>query len=145
MDSNPMEMVGEDQLPDAQTLASLNNLIHREMEDVGIPTRDLMAQAFYLSDVLHVVQAQCGFMPLKTAVDREWCHAHISQLGDMVQEAYQKADYSALIRLKYIREQAGHPKPRTGNTQPVIRSEPSLDSAAERVLQAVIQVVETDI
>ncbi|KAI0654604.1 hypothetical protein C8Q70DRAFT_1086808 [Cubamyces menziesii] len=70
----------------------------------------------------------------------EWCHAHVSQLGDMVQEAYQKADYSALMRLKYIREQAGRPKPRTRNTQPVIRSEPSLDSAAKRALQeAVIQ------
>ncbi|KAJ8454653.1 hypothetical protein ONZ51_g12905 [Trametes cubensis] len=128
MDSDPMEMVGEDQLPDTQTLASLNNEIHGGIED---PT--------YLYQALQMVQAQCGFVPLKTTADIEWCHAHISQLGDMVQEAYEKADYSALMRLKYIREQAGRPKPRARNTQPVIRSEPSLDSAAKRALQAVIQ------
>ncbi|KAI0653244.1 hypothetical protein C8Q70DRAFT_1059483 [Cubamyces menziesii] len=137
MDSDPMEMVGEDQLPDTQTLASLNNEIHGGIEDpTEIPDP---IKALYLCQVLRVVQAQCGFIPLKTAADIEWCHAHVSQLGDMVQEAYQKADYSALMRLKYIREQAGRPKPRTRNTQPVIRSEPSLDSAAKRALQAVIR------
>ncbi|KAJ8457684.1 hypothetical protein ONZ51_g11381 [Trametes cubensis] len=136
MDSDPMEMVGEDQLPDAQTLASLNNEIHGGIEDpTGIPD---LTKATYLYQALQMVQAQCGFVPLKTAADIEWCHAHISQLGDMVQEAYEKADYSALMRLKYIREQAGRPKPRARNTQPVIRSEPSLDSAAKRALQAVI-------
>ncbi|KAJ8453451.1 hypothetical protein ONZ51_g13590 [Trametes cubensis] len=141
MDSNPMEMVGEDQLPDAQTLASLNNLIHGEIEGMGIPIRDLLTQTLDLFLVLQVVQAQCGFIPLnlKITADREWCNVHVSQLGDMVQKAYQKADYSALMRLKYIREQAGRPKPRTRNTQPVIRSEPSLDSAAKRALQAVIR------
>ena len=97
-----MEMVGEDQLPDTQTLASLNNEIHGGIEDpTGIP--DLI-KVLYLYQVLQVVQAQCGFIPLKTPADREWCRAHISQLGDMVQEAYQKADYSALIRLSTSRE-----------------------------------------
>ena len=103
MDSNPMEMVGEDQLPDTQTLASLNNEIHGGIEDpTGIP--DLpVTKALYLYQALQMVQAQCGFIPLKTAADIEWCHAHISQLGDMVQEAYEKADYSALMRLSTSR------------------------------------------
>ena len=96
-----MEMVGEDQLPDAQTLASLNNEIHGGIEDpTGIPD---LTKVSYLCLVLQVVQVQCGFIPLKTAADIEWCHAHVSQLGDMVQEAYQKADYSALMRLSTSR------------------------------------------
>ena len=100
-----MEMVGEDQLPDAQTLASLNNLIHGEIEGMGIPIRDLLTQTLDLFLVLQVVQAQCGFIPLnlKITADREWCNVHVSQLGDMVQKAYQKADYSALMRLSTSR------------------------------------------
>ena len=95
-----MEMVGEDQLPDAQTLALFNKLIHHEMEDVGIPTRDQL----YLFQVIQVVQTQCKFKPWKTLADREWVDAHVSQLGDMVQEAYDKKDYSALMRLSTSRE-----------------------------------------
>ena len=97
-----MEMVGEDQLPDAQTLTNYNKLIHHEIKDVGIPTRDPL----YLWHVLQVVQAQCEFIPLnlKVPADREWVDAHVSQLGDMVQEAYDKKDYSALMRLSTSRE-----------------------------------------
>ena len=96
MDSDPLEMVGEDELPDAQTIANLNARIHSNI--TAPPAPELLSEWVYLCIVLTVVQTQCGFVPL-TSADQQWVRANTVQLGGMVQEAHRKADYSALMRL----------------------------------------------
>ena len=93
MDPVSVEMVGEDELPDAQTLANLNAQIHGEITET--PTTELLNDAGYLNDIVQLVQTQCGF----ALTNSQWARANRVQLSGMVLEAYQKADYSALMRI----------------------------------------------
>ena len=104
MDS--LEIVGEDELPDAQTLANLNAEIHSDITEP--PASELLNKWAYLWIVLNVVQTKCGFASF-TMADGSWISANEVQLGAMVQEAYLKADYSALMRLSTSLERCTSP------------------------------------
>ena len=101
MDSDPLEMVGEDELPDAQTIANLNARIHSGITET--PTTELVNDSIYIMEILQVVQTECGFAPFELEVtlpaERRWTRANKVQLGGMVLEAHRKADYSALMRI----------------------------------------------
>ena len=94
--SSSFELVEEDQLPDAETLATLNTNIHRDL--LAIFPEGYNATMFVMA--LQVVQKHGGFVQLSpTSSNLGWVIAHLNSLSDMLKDAYEKADYTVVLRI----------------------------------------------